>query len=63
MAFTDADCVSVEPWPWPLVVRLEKEGEKIAVGAYLARTTDDHALPSRRTTVKDRQGDIQDLLD
>ena len=30
IAFTDDDCIAVEPWPWPLIRRLEKEGETVA---------------------------------
>ena len=30
IAFTDDDCVPVEPWPWPLVKHLESAGSQIA---------------------------------
>ena len=30
IAFTDDDCVPVEPWPWPLVERLERESTEVA---------------------------------
>ncbi|MBI2867718.1 MAG: glycosyltransferase [Chloroflexi bacterium] len=30
VAFTDDDCVPVEPWPWPLVQRLEQEDALVA---------------------------------
>lgn len=30
VVFTDDDCVPLEPWPWPLIQRLEREDSRVA---------------------------------